>query len=68
MVYFIKVYQNIISKYVFPGKKCRFYPTCSSYSIQAYEKYGFIKGSFLTVKRISRCHPFNNDDYYDPLK
>ncbi len=67
MVLFIKFYQNIISKYIIPSKNCRFYPTCSSYSIQAYEKYGFFKGSFLTIKRILRCNPFNNDDYYDPL-
>lgn len=67
MVYFIRFYQKIISRYIFPGRHCRFFPTCSTYSIQAYEKYGFFKGSFLTIKRILRCNPFNKGGY-DPLK
>uniref|UniRef100_UPI002ED48F88 membrane protein insertion efficiency factor YidD n=1 Tax=Aminipila terrae TaxID=2697030 RepID=UPI002ED48F88 len=46
---------------------CRFYPTCSAYFIQAVEKYGVIKGSFLGIKRILKCHPFNPGGY-DPLK
>ncbi|KKT25988.1 MAG: YidD [Parcubacteria group bacterium GW2011_GWA2_43_9b] len=45
---------------------CRFYPTCSEYTKQAINKYGFLKGSFKGVKRISRCHPFNAGGY-DPL-
>lgn len=64
-VFLIKGYQKLISPF-FP-KTCRFYPTCSSYFIQALEKYGFIKGSFLGVKRILKCHPFNPGGY-DPLK
>lgn len=63
----IRFYQNFISKYILTGKKCRFYPTCSEYSIQAYNKYGFIKGTYLTIRRILRCHPFN-DGGYDPLR
>lgn len=56
-------------KYISPLKKpcCRFYPTCSSYSIMAIEKYGAIKGVWLSLKRILRCHPFNAGGY-DPLK
>ncbi|MCD6435888.1 MAG: membrane protein insertion efficiency factor YidD, partial [Clostridiales bacterium] len=38
---------------------CRFYPTCSEYSLQALEKYGAKKGSYLSAKRILKCHPFN---------
>ncbi|MCL2389482.1 MAG: membrane protein insertion efficiency factor YidD [Elusimicrobia bacterium] len=38
--------------------RCRFLPTCSSYAYQAIETYGFFKGSFLTLKRLLRCHPF----------
>lgn len=61
----IKLYQKIISP-VLP-KTCRFYPTCSEYMIQSLEKYGFMKGLSLGVKRIIRCHPFNSGGY-DPVK
>lgn len=67
MIAIIKFYQKFISRYILTGRNCRFYPTCSQYSLEAYEKYGFFKGTFLTVKRILRCHPFN-DGGYDPLK
>lgn len=60
----IKLYQKIISP-LFPPS-CRFYPTCSEYSIQAFEKYGVIKGSIKSVWRILRCNPFNKGGY-DPL-
>lgn len=66
-IFLIKFYQNIISKYILTRKNCRFYPTCSEYSIQAYRKYGFLKGTYLTISRILRCHPFNEGGY-DPLK
>ena len=65
MILFIRGYQKFISP-LFPGQ-CRFYPTCSNYFIQALEKYGFFKGSYLGIKRISRCHPWNPGGY-DPLK
>lgn len=54
----IKVYQNYISR-IF-GKKCRFYPTCSEYTYNAIDKYGVIKGCFLGIKRILKCHPFHS--------
>ena len=63
----IRFYQNYISKYILRGNNCRFYPTCSEYSVQAYKKYGFIKGTYLTINRILRCNPFNHGGY-DPLK
>jgi len=50
----------------FKPASCRFYPSCSSYSIEAIEKYGVIKGGWLTAKRILRCHPFNPGGY-DPV-
>ena len=53
----IKFYQLYISKFF--GKKCRFYPTCSAYTYQAIEKYGVIKGIYLGIKRIVKCHPFH---------
>lgn len=52
----IRLYQKLISPLT--GAHCRFYPTCSQYSIEAYEKHGFIKGTVLTVWRILRCNPF----------
>jgi len=61
----INFYQKYISP-LFP-RRCRFYPTCSSYSKQAFEKYGFFKGFFLMVKRLIKCHPFHRGGY-DPLK
>lgn len=59
----IKLYQ------VIPGSwhgKCRFYPTCSSYSIEAIERYGCFKGSIMSFKRIIRCRPFGGCGY-DPV-
>ncbi|KAB3532219.1 membrane protein insertion efficiency factor YidD [Alkaliphilus serpentinus] len=64
LINIIKVYQKIISPLKSPS--CRFYPSCSNYSIEAYTHYGFFKGSYLTLKRILRCHPFS-DGGYDPL-
>lgn len=61
----VRVYQKLISP-LFPPT-CRFYPTCSAYFIQAVEKYGVIKGTFLGIRRILKCHPFNPGGY-DPLK
>ena len=46
---------------------CRFTPTCSEYAYQAIDKYGILKGSWLGLKRLVRCHPFNAGGY-DPLK
>lgn len=60
----IKFYRKFISPLL--GSNCRFYPTCSMYSYQAIEKYGAIKGSYKSIKRIIRCHPFNPGGY-DPL-
>ncbi|MBE5946882.1 MAG: membrane protein insertion efficiency factor YidD [Lachnospiraceae bacterium] len=56
-------------KYLSPLKGrpcCKYYPTCSQYAIEAYEKYGFFKGTFLTVWRILRCNPFSKGGY-DPV-
>ncbi len=63
MIFFIKIYQNAT---FFKPPSCRFYPSCSSYSIEAIDKYGAIKGGWLAAKRISRCHPYNNGGY-DPV-
>ena len=65
MILLIRGYQNFISP-LFPAT-CRFRPTCSTYFIQALEKYGVIKGSYLGIKRILKCHPWHEGGY-DPLK
>ena len=65
IILLIRGYQIFISP-IMPGK-CRFYPTCSTYFVQAVEKYGPFKGSLLGIKRILKCHPFHEDGY-DPLK
>ena len=51
------------------GPSCRFLPTCSAYALEALEKYGAGKGTWLTVRRLLRCHPFHRKDYviYDPV-
>ncbi len=56
-IFFIRIYQKIISPIKPPT--CRFYPTCSQYSLESYQRHGAIKGTYLTVVRISKCHPFH---------
>ncbi|HRE47981.1 MAG TPA: membrane protein insertion efficiency factor YidD [Aggregatilineales bacterium] len=53
----IRLYQRTLSK-VLPSA-CRFYPSCSQYTYEAINKYGFFRGGWLGVRRIMRCHPFN---------
>ncbi len=57
MILFIKIYQKVISPLKPPT--CRYYPTCSHYGLEAINRFGPLKGGWLTVKRISRCHPFH---------
>jgi putative membrane protein insertion efficiency factor len=53
----VRAYQKVISP-VLPAR-CRFYPTCSHYALEALERHGSVKGSLLTVKRLLKCHPFH---------
>ena len=46
---------------------CRFRPTCSAYAYEAINKYGAVKGGYLALKRLLRCHPFYKGDPYDPV-
>jgi putative membrane protein insertion efficiency factor len=61
----IKIYQWVISP-LLGRSKCRFTPTCSQYGLEAFKKHGPIKGFWLTVKRISKCHPWGPHGY-DPV-
>lgn len=68
----IRLYQKTLSldhgvlSYFYSERFCRFHPSCSEYTYQAIDKYGFAKGGWLGLKRISRCHPWNPGGY-DPV-
>jgi putative membrane protein insertion efficiency factor len=64
LIFIIKIYQKVISPLTPPS--CRFYPTCSHYGIEAIEKHGALKGAWLAVRRISKCHPFHEGGF-DPV-
>jgi uncharacterized protein len=65
LIYPIRFYRKFISP-LFPPT-CRFYPTCSQYSLEAITTYGVLKGGWLTLKRLSKCHPYHPGGY-DPLE
>ena len=60
----VRLYQYIISPYL--PSSCRFTPTCSQYGIEALRKHGALKGGWLTIKRIGRCHPWSKGGH-DPV-
>jgi len=64
MFLMIRIYQAAISPFLPPS--CRFSPTCSSYSMEAIGKYGAVKGSWLALKRLLKCHPFHPGGF-DPV-
>lgn len=63
-IFIITLYKKLISPILPPS--CRYLPTCSDYGIEAIKKYGALKGGWLTIKRISRCHPWGGHGY-DPV-
>lgn len=64
LIWLIRFYQTQISPLTPPA--CRYTPTCSQYALEAIQKYGPIKGCWLALKRISRCHPWGGSGY-DPV-
>ncbi|MFD3394768.1 membrane protein insertion efficiency factor YidD [Aquirufa sp. OSTEICH-129V] len=63
-IFLIKLYQLFLSPLL--PNSCRYQPTCSEYAKQAFEKYGFLKGFRLMLRRVSSCHPWGGSGY-DPL-
>lgn len=64
LILLIRIYQWTLSPLI--GRSCRYTPTCSNYGIEAIEKYGAVKGGWLTVKRILSCNPWGGSGY-DPV-
>ena len=64
LVALLKGYKKLISPYIV--RSCRYTPSCSEYAIEAVEEFGAVKGTIMTVKRLSRCHPFSRGGY-DPV-
>jgi putative membrane protein insertion efficiency factor len=64
ILWLIRLYQKTLSRAL--PSSCRFIPSCSEYSYQAIDKYGLLKGGWLAVKRVTRCHPLNAGGY-DPV-
>ena len=64
LVGLIRGYQKLVSPLL--GPRCRFHPNCSAYAVEALEKHGALRGSWLAARRITRCHPLN-DGGFDPV-
>jgi hypothetical protein len=60
----IQCYRYAISPYL--GRSCRFHPSCSEYAVESLQRYGLIKGMWLAIRRIGRCHPWHPGGY-DPV-
>ena len=65
LIHLIKGYAFLVSPLL--GKNCRFYPTCSSYMMQAIEVHGALKGVWLGLRRLLKCHPYHKGNMDDPV-
>jgi putative membrane protein insertion efficiency factor len=64
LIFLVRGYQVVLSP-LLPAS-CRFYPSCSAYAVQALERHGALRGSWLALRRLARCHPFRPGGY-DPV-
>lgn len=64
LVGLVRIYQRLLSPLL--GPRCRFHPSCSCYAVEALERHGAARGSWLAARRIARCHPLNEGGF-DPV-
>lgn len=64
LVFLLRLYQYAISPLL--GPRCRFYPSCSHYAVEAVQRHGSLKGGYLAVRRVGRCHPWHPGGF-DPV-
>ena len=66
LILLIRLYQILLSP-ILPFNNCRFYPSCSEYAAEAIARHGAWKGSWLSLKRLAKCHPFHKHAGFDPV-
>ena len=68
LIALVRLYQRLLSPLLnlLWGPRCRFHPTCSAYAVQALERHGALRGTYLAARRVARCHPLN-DGGFDPV-
>lgn len=69
IILLITIYQKTLSKFLVSlfGNGCRFTPTCSEYAKKSFTDFGVVKGFALSLKRVSKCHPFSKAGHFDPV-
>lgn len=64
LIFLLRAYRTLLSPFL--GRNCRFHPSCSAYAIEALQRHGAMKGAWLALRRVTRCHPWNPGGY-DPV-